>query len=463
MIRENQKVLNRVQIILDSLIVVAALLFAYIIRFWYYDGPHLEFSSYIPTLMILVPMNFIIYNVFRLYEPKRRQSLTIEISKVIQANLLSMAMLLSLLYIIKEMHYSRQVLMLFVIITFFLSMLERIILRIILRSLREKGFNKKYVLVIGSGRLGKMLAIKLQENKYLGYEIVGFIDDSISIGKTVKGIKVIGSISDLENTIAHYKVDEIFITISMKEYDKFGFIINVCEKSGVRTQIVPDYARYIPARPFIDDLDGIPLINIRHVPLDNFIKAYLKRTVDLVLSILGLAISIPLFVVIAIAIKIDSPGPVFFSQERVGLKKVSFKMYKFRTMKVQTKTSSNNLWTTKDDSRKTRLGKFLRRTSIDELPQLLNVIIGDMSLVGPRPERPFYVKQFKEKVPKYMIKHHVRPGITGWAQINGWRGDTSIRKRIEHDIYYIENWTFMFDLKILLLTVFENFVNKNAY
>lgn len=463
MIRENQKTLNNLQVILDLGIVVIALVLAYWLRFSNYQGSHLEFESYIPTLVLLVPLQFILYFFLGLYEPRRRKSLTFEVGKIIQANALSAMILFTLLYLIKEIDYSRQVLIYFVIITSILTIAERALLRLALNSIRKKGYNKKHVLIIGTGRLAKRLITALKDNRYLGYEIIGIVCGSTAVGKRLAGVTVIGGISDLEDIIMESKIDEIFLTISTKDYDLFKKIVKICEKSGVRTQIIPDYARFIPAKPQIDEIDGIPLINIRHVPLDNFLKSLTKRMFDIGVSLIGLVVCLPLFIIIIFSIKVDSPGAVIFSQERVGQNKRNFMMYKFRTMKVQTAEESDKEWTTKEDSRKTKLGKFLRRTSLDELPQLWNVLRGDMSLVGPRPERPFFVDQFKEKVPRYMVKHHVRPGITGWAQVNGWRGDTSIRKRIECDIYYIENWTFMFDIKILFMTVFRGFVNKNAY
>ncbi|WP_018212316.1 undecaprenyl-phosphate glucose phosphotransferase [Desulfitobacterium hafniense] len=463
MIRENQKTLNMIQVILDLSMVVIALALAYWFRFSNYEGSHLKFESYIPTLVLLVPLHFFLYYFLGLYEARRRKSLSFEVGKIIQANLLSTMILLTLLYMIKEIHYSRPVLIYFVILTSILTIAERAALRAVLNNIREKGYNKKHVLVIGTGRLAKRLVTALKENRYLGYEIIGIVDENTAVGKGLSGVKIVGGISDLENIINESKIDEIFITISTRDYDIFRKIIKTCEKSGVRTQIVPDYARFIPAKPQMDEVDGIPLINIRHVPLDNFLKAFAKRAFDIAVSLVGLIICLPLFLIIIIGIKLDSPGTVIFSQERVGLNKKNFMMYKFRTMRIQCAEESDKEWTTKEDHRKTRLGNILRKTSLDELPQLWNVFKGDMSLVGPRPERPFFVEQFKEKIPRYMVKHHVRPGITGWAQVNGWRGDTSIRKRIECDIYYIENWTFMFDLKILVMTVFKGFVNRNAY
>lgn len=463
MIRENQKILNGIQIVIDLSVIVVSLSLAYWLRFLNYGESHLGFANYLLALILLIPLHFFLYYILGLYEPRRRRSITYEISNIIKANLLSMLILFTLLYLVKEIHYSRKVLIYFVLLTSFFTIVERVTLRAVLHSLRKNGYNIKHVLIIGSGRLARRLIDRLGENRYLGYEIVGIVDDSMAVGKRLAGIEIVGGIDKLEDILRDNKIDEIFITISAKEYDSFRKIIKVCEKSGVRTQIVPDYARYIPAKPQIDEIDGIPLINIRHVPLDNFLKAFMKRSFDILVSLVGLVICLPLFLLISIGIKLDSPGPIIFSQERVGLNKKNFRMYKFRTMKVQASEESDKEWTTKNDTRKTRLGTFLRKTSLDELPQLWNVLKGDMSLVGPRPERPYFVNQFKEKIPRYMIKHQVRPGITGWAQVNGWRGDTSIRKRIEYDIYYIENWTFLFDLKILVLTVFKGFINKNAY
>ena len=231
----------------------------------------------------------------------------------------------------------------------------------------------------------------------------------------------------------------------------------------MHTKFIPDYNHIVPTVPYIEDLEGLPVINIRKVPLSNVVNRAIKRTIDIVGAFVALILfAIPMFVV-ALLIKCTSKGPVIFSQVRVGLHNKEFKMYKFRSMVVQEASKEANAWTTKNDVRVTGIGKFIRKTSIDELPQLINVLKGDMSLVGPRPERPKFVEKFKEEIPRYMIKHQVRPGITGWAQVNGYRGDTSIRKRIEHDVHYIENWTLGFDIKILFLTIFKGFINKNAY
>jgi len=231
----------------------------------------------------------------------------------------------------------------------------------------------------------------------------------------------------------------------------------------VHTKFIPDYNNIIPTKPYTEDLLGLPVINIRRVPLTNTLNMISKRIVDIIGATAAIILFSPVMLVTAIIIKLTSKGPLIYAQERVGLHNKTFRMYKFRSMEVQAPKEEQSAWTVKNDPRVTGIGKFIRKTSIDEFPQFFNVLMGDMSLVGPRPERPFFVEKFREEIPRYMVKHQVRPGLTGWAQVNGYRGDTSIRKRIDHDLYYIENWTMGFDIKILFLTVFKGFVNKNAY
>lgn len=258
-------------------------------------------------------------------------------------------------------------------------------------------------------------------------------------------------------------MDEIGITLSLSDYDRLEAIVNICEKSGVHTKFIPDYNSVIPSRPYLEDMDGLAVVNIRRVPLTNLVNKALKRIVDIFGALVAIILFSPIMLIAAIGVKVTSKGPLIFKQERVGLHNKSFQMYKFRSMEVQPVEEEKKGWTKKNDPRVTKIGRILRKTSIDELPQFFNVLKGDMSLIGPRPERPLFVEKFKEEIPRYMIKHQVRPGITGWAQVNGYRGDTSIRKRIEYDLYYIENWSMAFDFKILFLTFFKGFISKNAY
>ena len=465
MIKTNQKYLNIVSKIADMCVLFMALIFAYFIRFSGVDKNvigRLSFSTYMELSFYLMPLFFCLYLFYGLYKPKRRTSFYDEFLMIVRSNIIGFIIILSVLFFQKEVHYSRWVLIIFAMNNIILMTTERGFLRLFLRSLRRKGFNIKHVLVIGAGDLGKEFGNKIIENPELGYNIVGFLDNKMN-GKVLKEIKVLGKISKLEKILSKHRLDEAIIALPLDEYKLVGEIIEICEKSGVKTQIIPAYQEFLPAKPYVDNLDGVPLINIRHIPLDEPLNKFVKRTFDILFSIFALFITSPVMVVVAILIKLTSPGPIIFKQERIGLDRKRFMMYKFRSMKVQKDEDEVTMWTKEKDPRKTKLGSFIRKTSIDELPQFFNVLKGDMSIIGPRPERPYFVKKFKEEIPKYMIKHHVRPGITGYAQANGWRGDTSIKKRIEHDIYYIENWSLGLDIQIIFRTIIFGFVNRNAY
>ena len=321
----------------------------------------------------------------------------------------------------------------------------------------------KHILIVGYSRAAESYIDRIRMFPQWGFDILGILDDKVEMGLNYNEAIVFGRTSDLEKILAENSLDEIVIALNLDEYGKLADLVKICEKSGVHTQFVPDYNEIIPSRPYTEDIMGLPVINIRYVPLSNTFNAIVKRAFDIVCSSVGLIILSPLLLVICIIIKATSKGPLIFKQERVGFRNETFMMYKFRSMKVQDEAEEKKAWTVKDDPRVTKFGKFIRKTSLDELPQLVNILKGDMSIVGPRPERPFFVEKFKEEIPRYMIKHQVRPGLTGWAQVNGLRGDTSIKKRIEYDLYYIENWTFWFDIKIMFLTIFKGFVNKNAY
>ena len=297
------------------------------------------------------------------------------------------------------------------------------------------------------------------QNKNLGYWIDGYVSDREEETGSL-GLPYLGGYDSLPGLLAPKGVDEVVVSLEEKDFGLLGHIIEVCEQEGVKSSLLPFYTKYMPMRPYIDEVEGMPLINLRRVPLDNMLNSFVKRSFDIFWSLLGLLLLAPFLLAVAIGVKLSSPGPVIYSQERVGLNKKVFTMYKFRSMAVEG-NADKTTWGTRGDPRRTRFGTFLRKYSIDELPQLFNVLRGDMSLVGPRPERPFFVEKFREEIPLYMIKHLVRPGMTGWAQVNGWRGDTSIAKRIECDIHYIENWSFLLDLKILFLTVFRGFVNHS--
>ncbi len=465
MIKDNQQTLNRLHIVLDGIVTILAYTIAYLIMFRVLDRPvkPYSFSSYFRALIGIVPLNLVLNALFHLYYPKRVLGRRLEASNVLKANGIGFTLVMTALYLLGEVNFSRMLLILFYSLNTVFFIVERNLLRIILRGARKRGFNQKHILLVGYSRAAENFIDKVNANPQWGYKIRGILDDEEEYGKTYKGISVIGVIDNLAEILSYNRLDEIIITLSLKKYERLEEIVNTCEKSGVHTKFIPDYNNIIPTKPYTEDLLGIPVIHIRHVPLTFGINIIIKRTMDIVGSLLALILFSPVMIITAIAIKIGSKGPLIYKQERVGLHNKPFMMYKFRSMAVQKPQEEAGKWTTPGDPRVTPIGRFIRSTSIDELPQLFNVLKGDMSLVGPRPERPFFVEKFKEEIPRYMVKHQVRPGMTGWAQVNGYRGDTSIRKRIDHDLYYIENWTVGFDIKILILTVFKGFINKNAY
>lgn len=468
MIKDNQKVFNRLHVLVDALLITVSYILAWYLKFHVFCSGvsktgTLSMQQYFNVLWILVPGYILLYYLMGVYTPKRTSGQWYEIFSVIKANTLGLGILVVGLYVFKRMDYSRSMFFLFYVISIFNAAVFRIVLRSSLRYFRKKGYNLKYVLLVGYSRAAEEYINRINQNPQWGYVICGILDDEVPAGTLYKGVKVLGRIDNIDIILPENKLDEIAITLPLKNYDRFAEIVGICEKSGVHTKFIPDYNSLVPSRPYTEDLMGLPVINIRKVPLTNTGNSIIKRTVDIAGSLVGIILTSPVLLICAILVKCTSRGPVIFKQERVGLHNKTFYMYKFRSMEVQEASEEQKAWTVKDDPRVTKVGKFMRRTSLDELPQLFNILKGDMSLVGPRPERPLFVEKFKEEIPRYMVKHQVRPGLTGWAQVNGYRGDTSIRKRIEYDIYYIENWTLLFDIKIIFMTFFTGFINKNAY
>lgn len=462
MIKQNQKFLNRLQIFIDMAIIVISFLLAYFVRFNVLSGRvSMTFSDFLSVILSSLPIYFLLYNIFDLYSSKRTKSVFSEIIRIINANLTATLFLTLFLFVFKIIHFSRVVILLFLFINIVLTSVSRIFIRAFLKNLRKNGYNQKHCLIIGATEISSELIYKINKNKHWGYNIVGVVDDYIE--KEFNIYPILGNFNDLEKVLNKSQVDIVFIAIEAKDFIYLESLIKICEKCGVKTNIIPYYQKCVPAKPYMDDLDGITFVDTRYVPLDNGFLAFFKRIFDMVFSIFAIIITSPIMIFSVVMIKLTSPGPVIYKQERVGLNRKNFYMYKFRSMKVQTDEEEKTKWTTKDDPRKTKWGSFMRKTSIDELPQFFNVLKGDMSIVGPRPERPYFVEKFKDEIPRYMIKHQVRPGITGWAQISGFRGDTSIEGRIEYDLYYIENWTFIFDIKIIVLTIFKGIISKNAY
>ena len=466
MIKDNQAHFNRLHVVFDALITLVSYIAAWFIRIILFGDTEtgvLPMETYFAALYFIVPGYLIIYYMMNLYRSKRNSSAWREGVDVIRANIMGLITFFVILYIVNQPNFSRSMIMIFAGINSFLMILMRRIVRGILRTFRKKGYNLKHILLVGYSRATEQYIDRILANPEWGYMVCGILDNTIPAGTVYRDIKVLGTIGNLDIILPENKMDEIAITLSLADYDYLEEVVNKCEKFGVHTKFIPDYNSVIPSRPYTEDLMGLPVINIRRVPLTNTGNWVIKRIVDIFGSLVAIVVFSPVMLFSAIAIKAQDKGKVIFKQTRVGLHNKEFEMYKFRTMRMQTEADEAKAWTVKDDERVTKIGKFLRRTSLDEIPQFFNILKGDMSLVGPRPERPQWVEKFKEEIPRDMIKHQVRPGLTGWAQVNGYRGDTSIRKRIDYDIYYIENWTLGFDFKILFLTIFKGFINKNAY
>lgn len=466
-IKDNQKYFNRLHVVLDAAVIAFSYWLSWVIKFSGIFVKNsvrtLSFEQYMLALIFIIPGYLILYSACSLYTPKRVQGRRLEFANIAKANAIGVLLVIVALYIFKELDYSRSMLVIFFGINTVLCECLRMGIRLILRDMRKRGLNQKHILLVGYSRAAEEYIDRILANPQWGYTVRGILDDSVEAGTVYRGIKVLGCVDNLMVILPENKLDEIVITLGLHQYARLEEIVALCEKSGVHTKFIPDYTNIIPTKPYTEDLLGLPVINIRYVPLTNTFSAAVKRAMDIFGAIVAIILFSPVMLIFAVLIKATSKGPLIYKQTRVGLHNKPFEMYKFRSMEVQDPNREKSQWTTPHDPRVTPVGRFIRKTSIDEMPQFFNVLMGDMSLVGPRPERPLFVERFKEEIPRYMIKHQVRPGLTGWAQVNGYRGDTSITKRIEHDLYYIENWSLGFDFKIMFLTVFKGFINKNAY
>lgn len=467
MTEQNQKLFNRLHMLIDILVISLSYLTAWCIRFiGLFANSAIRtksFEQYMMALIFIVPLYILLYQAFTLYVPIRMQGRRQVLANVIKANTLGLLIIIFALYTIEEVDYSRLTFFIFYAINIVAAWSIRMLIFCILHKIWKKGLNQKQIVLVGYSRAAEEYIDRIRQNPQWGYVVRGILDDNVPAGKTYKDVKVIGRIDNLLVILPANCLDEIAITLGLSEYDRLEEIVALCEKSGVHTKFIPDYNRIIPTKPYTEDILGLPVINIRYVPLNKTFNALVKRVMDIAGSLAGLVVATPVMLLLCVLIKLTSPGPLIYVQERVGLHNRTFRMYKFRSMEIQPEAEEKKAWTIKNDPRVTGIGKFMRRTSLDELPQLVNILRGDMSLVGPRPERPFFVEKFREEIPRYMVKHQVRPGLTGWAQVNGYRGNTSIKKRIDCDLYYIENWSVGLDIKIMLLTVFKGFINKNAY
>lgn len=430
---------------MDAGIIGATYFFSWYLRFksglFVQDAGVLPAKTYFSALFLIIPGYLLLYSIFQLYMPRRVKSYRKELMDIIRANGIGFMIFILVLYFIKQEHFSRQMLCIFFFINISLEFASRYLIRTILWKMRKQGLNQKHILMIGESQMAEQYMDRLRENPKWGYQVFAHLKDEEKLERILEG----------------NELDEVVIALRAEDYGKLERIVDVCEKAGVHTKIIPDFGNVISTRPYIEDVQRIPVIHVRRVPLNIMRNKAAKRAVDLIGATVAIILFSPVMLLTVLVVALTEEGSVIYRQERVGLHNQVFYMYKFRSMIMQDEEKEKAEWSTRNDPRITPVGKLIRRTSIDELPQLFNVLKGEMSLVGPRPERPQFVQKFRDEIPRYMVKHQVRPGMTGWAQINGYRGDTSIEKRIEYDLYYIENWTMVFDMKILILTIFKGF------
>ena len=437
--------LNKAQVCMDAGIIGATYFFSWYLRFksglFVQDAGILPAKTYFSALFLIIPGYLLLYSIFQLYMPRRVKSYRKELMDIIRANGIGFMIFILVLYFIKQEHFSRQMLCIFFFINISLEFASRYLIRTILWKMRKQGLNQKHILMIGESQMAEQYMDRLRENPKWGYQVFAHLKDEEKLERILEG----------------NELDEVVIALRAEDYGKLERIVDVCEKAGVHTKMIPDFGNVISTSPYIEDVQGIPVIHVRRVPLNIMRNRVAKRAVDLIGATVAIILFSPVMLLTALVVALTEEGSVIYRQERVGLHNQVFYMYKFRSMIMQDEEKEKAEWSTRNDPRITPVGKLIRRTSIDELPQLFNVLKGEMSLVGPRPERPQFVQKFRDEIPRYMVKHQVRPGMTGWAQINGYRGNTSIEKRIEYDLYYIENWTMVFDMKILILTIFKGF------
>jgi Undecaprenyl-phosphate glucose phosphotransferase len=383
-----------------------------------------------------------------------------EMVGVIKGTVLMSLLVMATTFYRHDPYESRITMVLFSVLTAMWVLTARRLTWLTIRQLRSRGFNQTQAVIVGTGRVARQTARALNRVNWLGIKNIGFIEDHPN--RWTDDLNILGTSVDLPTLIEKYEIEHVFIALPMSRYHEARRIFDVLSRTVVEVRLVTDIPTLAGLSLTTTTLDGLPVIGLRESPHFG-LNVLVKRTIDIVVSLVALIILAPLLGVIALLIKLSSPGPVFYRQERCGLNGQPFQMLKYRSMRINAEEQSGAVWAKRDDPRRTRLGTFLRRTSLDELPQLINVLKGDMSLVGPRPERPVFIQQFQKTIPNYMIRHCVKAGITGWAQVHGWRGNTSLRKRVQYDLYYITHWNPWLDLRIMWMTLFHGLFHRNAY
>lgn len=450
----------------DIIALISACFFSFYLRFIVEIIPvrlgHPDFIDYLILLPFVLFSWFISARITHLYEFRIGLKSTEEILRLSATIFLSVLLIIAITFFYREITYSRVMFSLFLFVSpIFLFLIRRIFWSLI-RRFRRLEIDIKKILIIGTSSLANKVVEQLDEFRYLGFQIVGYISETESPPNAIGGLPVLGSLSEVKEIVESNKIAEVYVALTSNFNAERKELLKSLNDSSVDLRLVPDLVEHMRLNAGIELLGGLPVILLSQSPLFGW-NTFLKRFMDIIFTFLLIVVLSPILLLIALLVKLGSAGPIFYVQERMGLDGISFQMYKFRSMKIDAESDTGPVWAKSDDNRRTFSGTFLRKFNLDELPQLFNVLRGEMSLVGPRPERPFFVEQFRSTIPGYMLRHKMKSGITGWAQVNGWRGDTSLEKRIEFDLFYIENWSVGFDLKILWLTLWKSFLDKNAY
>jgi len=465
MLKRYQHTVGYVFRLVDALVVVGAWLASYWVRFIVapiaVTKGFPEFTAYAALAPLIALLWMGVLTFMRVYESHRMLSRVHEVKLILHAHGMALLLFIALTYFSEEYKYSRLVMLYFAVIGAVALVAFRLVLRNVLCGLRARGFNLRHVLAVGEGPALESMLVRLEMFPELGLRVAGVATQD-GATRLICGKPVLGSFDDVADLLRSTQADEVLIALPPSQSQQIDRLLDLLKDETLDIRMVPDVHRYVTLGCETEDFDGVPVVRINDAPMSG-LGAISKRVTDIALSAVGLLLLAPLLVLIGALVKATSHGSVLYAQERMGLDGRSFSMLKFRSMRSDAESETGAVWARAKDDRRTAFGTFLRKTSLDELPQLWNVLCGDMSLVGPRPERPVFVHRFRKEIPHYMLRHKVRAGITGWAQINGWRGDTSLDRRVECDLFYIRNWSYGLDLKILVLTLWKGFIHKNAY
>ncbi len=470
MLKRYQHTFGHIFRLTDATVVVGAWLASYWVRFHVPPAFHVlavtkgfpEFATYAALAPLVAVLWMTVFTLLHVYESKRLLAPLSELGVVLKAHAVALMTFVAVTFMFEEYHYSRLVIIYFGALSAVAMLALRFTLLVTLRALRKRGFHLRHAIAVGEGAAIRDLIRRLEAFPELGLSVAGVITREGPNSERNYNKPYLGGFEDLPEVIRTHRIDEVLIALPSSQGREMDRLLELLKDETIDVRIVPDVHRFVTLGCDIEDFDGLPVVRINGSPVIGG-GAFAKRATDAVLSAVALIVLSPLLALIALLVKLTSPGPVLYRQERMGLDGRSFSMLKFRSMRVDAEQRSGAVWCSAGDARRTKFGTLLRRTSLDELPQLWNVLRGEMSLVGPRPERPVFVDEFRKQIPHYMLRHKVRAGITGWAQVNGWRGNTSLDRRIECDLFYIRNWSYALDLKILTMTLWKGFIDKNAY